>query len=740
MKKKHLAFLFIYVMLVCKAMVACYRIQGFNYIIVSLLFLAGIALYMIFSRLVRSRFFRPAFLLPLLAAAVAAGALLHEQLYYLWDISILQNFEGINHGIYTESETYFHQFLPFLIVLVPLTSALCWDNFKKGRAELSIAVMSVYLFSLWNNGLDKLMGRYVPYFILLSIIYLSICRYDKLVSSYRNTDVKVTVTFRNIMLYTLLTAIAVTSASCGASHVFGTKSIVRLRSDYDYREIQLENISKSSAFQLYGYGSGSKGGRLGGPIQLDTLIALKVRAEQPEYLRGTVKDYYDGQSWSKSIDEYAVKSLKPFITPNQGFNLIMTGSADRKPAVRRLTVYPYGLSTSTLFSPANALSLSAKGGKVIYDSYNSYMLLGKETVNESYTVKYYSSSTGVEIFDPGKWSGKEFSFDYSNDATVREQFAACLQIPQSISPRTYELVKRITADCRTTQEKAAAIMNYLKSNYSYSLNVSQVPEDVDFVEYFLYREKKGYCTYFATAATMMFRIAGIPARYVEGFNMDDEQDSSGLYLVRNHRAHAWTEILISPESNLWAVADCVPQGADIDDIAVSGQYRDRFDDDRYRNGNMLLAKDEESRYNNYSIPDYSALFEMLLYPVFIIPSSLLVCLSVYIIYKLMAAKRRLGIIMSKASIIPLYAHILSRLKTAGEEFPEECCELEYVKGLKDRELSSLLERLVKACYDEHYGGIIGNAAIDKKSFYRLFEKYMRKRQGFIRYWYYRIRY
>lgn len=66
---------------------------------------------------------------------------------------------------------------------------------------------------------------------------------------------------------------------------------------------------------------------------------------------------------------------------------------------------------------------------------------------------------------------------------------------------------------------AAAIKKYLSANYTYTLSPGRVPSDVDFVEYFLNDTKEGYCTYFASAAVMMLRSAGIPARYVEGYLM-----------------------------------------------------------------------------------------------------------------------------------------------------------------------------------------------------------------------------
>ena len=61
------------------------------------------------------------------------------------------------------------------------------------------------------------------------------------------------------------------------------------------------------------------------------------------------------------------------------------------------------------------------------------------------------------------------------------------------------------------------IYDQLRRENKYNINVGATPQDKDFIEYFLYEQKEGYCTHFASAAVMMFRMAGFPARYVSGY-------------------------------------------------------------------------------------------------------------------------------------------------------------------------------------------------------------------------------
>ena len=119
------------------------------------------------------------------------------------------------------------------------------------------------------------------------------------------------------------------------------------------------------------------------------------------------------------------------------------------------------------------------------------------------------------------------------------------------------------SDISSTEKRymvADRVAKYLHDNCSYSLSPGKVPEGKDLVDYFLNESHEGYCTYYASAAVMMLRAAGIPARYVNGFYItgdnlarydngivfDDEPDDifSCQYDVLDSDAHAWVEFYI----------------------------------------------------------------------------------------------------------------------------------------------------------------------------------------------------
>ena len=77
----------------------------------------------------------------------------------------------------------------------------------------------------------------------------------------------------------------------------------------------------------------------------------------------------------------------------------------------------------------------------------------------------------------------------------------------------------------------------------------------DFAAHFLFEVMEGYCTYFATAMTVLARSNNLPARYVEGFLADPQ--GQGSITLNGTNAHAWTEIYF-PELG-WVVFDATAQ-------------------------------------------------------------------------------------------------------------------------------------------------------------------------------------
>ena len=133
-----------------------------------------------------------------------------------------------------------------------------------------------------------------------------------------------------------------------------------------------------------------------------------------------------------------------------------------------------------------------------------------------------------------------------------------LQIPDSASD-----FKKLytTYETKTDPyEYLEVVRKELRDTTTYSNEIERLPLGEDFVEYFLWTAKKGYCAHYATAAAMMFRAAGIPARYAEGyivFPKDMENaDKNGTVKLLDDNAHAWVEVYVDGQG--WTPFETTP--------------------------------------------------------------------------------------------------------------------------------------------------------------------------------------
>ncbi|MDR2480030.1 MAG: hypothetical protein LBD48_12055, partial [Treponema sp.] len=109
--------------------------------------------------------------------------------------------------------------------------------------------------------------------------------------------------------------------------------------------------------------------------------------------------------------------------------------------------------------------------------------------------------------------------------------------------RLRAFAEEITQGLERYSDKVRMVHNRLKhGEYRYSLKPGIAP-DGDQLSFFLYQSKKGYCSYYAFALTLLRRSLGIPARVAAGFFIDPETNTFDYYPVRSDMAHAWVEVL-----------------------------------------------------------------------------------------------------------------------------------------------------------------------------------------------------
>ena len=108
-----------------------------------------------------------------------------------------------------------------------------------------------------------------------------------------------------------------------------------------------------------------------------------------------------------------------------------------------------------------------------------------------------------------------------------------------------------------TLQQAEKIRSAVRSTAPYDLFTPNMPQEAtDLAMWFLKEAPSGYCVHYATAAAVLLRASGIPARYVEGYLVQAEQGRT--VTVRDLHAHAWVEYYVNGIG--WVILEATPSG------------------------------------------------------------------------------------------------------------------------------------------------------------------------------------
>ncbi len=113
--------------------------------------------------------------------------------------------------------------------------------------------------------------------------------------------------------------------------------------------------------------------------------------------------------------------------------------------------------------------------------------------------------------------------------------------------QTYGLQRITENGALNLAETCQQVHALLSERCAYAYSPPEIPGGVDFTTYFLEESRSGYCVHFATAATVLLRALGIPARYAEGYivirsDYDKTPDAQGFIDIEDTHAHAWVEV------------------------------------------------------------------------------------------------------------------------------------------------------------------------------------------------------
>ena len=117
----------------------------------------------------------------------------------------------------------------------------------------------------------------------------------------------------------------------------------------------------------------------------------------------------------------------------------------------------------------------------------------------------------------------------------------CEENTEMISPEITELAETITEGLEYDYEKALALIEYFQTN-DFVYDLEYYPRDKS-PEYFLFTSKRGSCSDYATAFTLMARAVGLTVRYAEGY-VPEAGEKPLTYVIKTKNSHAYPEVYI----------------------------------------------------------------------------------------------------------------------------------------------------------------------------------------------------
>lgn len=293
-----------------------------------------------------------------------------------------------------------------------------------------------------------------------------------------------------------------------------------------------------------------------GELRRSSARVMRVRplasvgsAPPPLYLRGTAFDAFDGLRWSRTPLRVRYRlDGRPFLSRDGGVpmaaagaGLRLPGSAPAAPALSaEYTLYPVNLSVIFTAYPLGSVEGPPSGA--FFDHTDSAYFAAPYTAGARYVAR------GLR--------GAAYQGALALAYEPERLLALYLRTPPGEDPRVRALALRVTRGAAGDLAKARAVERYLRSAYGYSLFSGGEGSGL---EDFLFRTKEGNCEYFASAAAVLLRHAGVPARLVSGFLADSFNEYGNFYDVRQSQAHAWTEAYVRGQG--WVRVDATPSGS-----------------------------------------------------------------------------------------------------------------------------------------------------------------------------------
>jgi transglutaminase-like putative cysteine protease len=261
---------------------------------------------------------------------------------------------------------------------------------------------------------------------------------------------------------------------------------------------------------------------------------------QGEYLEGFTFDSFDGHTWTAQAaaasQSYQAMARLPLDNTGASYHTLTTTITVIQP--------PEG-TKHFIFAPAQPGSFTVPV---------TVFTAAIGTITSAWTQtaalrpqEHYQVTSEVSLTSPADLALVAFTRDdqatWAADPNYQALRQYYLQTPAHLSPEVLSTAQTWTAGAQDVYSAVLALQKHLNNaaDFTYAVTNPPVPQDIDAVTWLLH-SRRGYCTYYATAMTVMARLLGIPARVVNGFSQGQYSAQQRAWIVDGSDAHSWVQV------------------------------------------------------------------------------------------------------------------------------------------------------------------------------------------------------
>ncbi len=271
----------------------------------------------------------------------------------------------------------------------------------------------------------------------------------------------------------------------------------------------------------------------------------------PQYLEGFTFDHFDGHTWvsSPTFAQRDFAAGSPLVAPRfieeaQGSFLESSGTNYTRATTDVTIVHPPVEAKQYIFAPAQPATFTVATSVYLNGMESSWMQQRSLTAGEHYrATSHIPTATAQDLSAIPLPASGQGQAQWSSDRNHNTLVTFYLQTPDNLSSQVAAIARQWTHGATNAYAAVKLLEAHLNdaTQFTYSLDNPPIPANIDAVTWLL-QTHRGYCTYYATAMTMMARLLGIPARIANGFSYGQFDAHRKVWSVDGTDAHSWVQI------------------------------------------------------------------------------------------------------------------------------------------------------------------------------------------------------